>query len=172
MTTGKRGPKKTPTEELEARGSWRAKGRPGTPVSEKLRCPSVLGEEEKKAWRYLIPKLKALSKIDEFALERYCTLWCKWRIYERNLRDVVALPEAEDVCQLLDLEDIKAAAIVRELRCREVRRWEMMSKGVSDQLLRLELQFGMTPASRLDIGTANNKDALSNDRSFLKEFNL
>jgi phage terminase small subunit len=88
---GKRGPVPTPTKVLNMRGSWRAKTRPQEPhalPSEKPPCPAWLDADARKVWRVLIPQLArigVLTRLDQHALARYCTLWIRWRKAETML---------------------------------------------------------------------------------------
>src|SRR3990167_3396955 len=90
MNMGRRGPPKTPTVILNARGSWRGKTRAGEPhagVMSPIR-PKWLQGDAKAAWEQLIPMLKAIGvvgRVDVFALTRYCKLWARWRDCEARI---------------------------------------------------------------------------------------
>ena len=107
---------------------------PGRPT-----CPAFLSPYAKTTWKALVPMLEqmgVLSKIDGRTLARYCELWAKWRDlaqfvqangtayqYETNSGESHwrAFPQAKDIVT------------------------------VSDSLLRLEQQFGLTPSARASL---------------------
>src|SRR5947209_513230 len=70
---GQRGPAPTPTPILDARGSWRAKGRDGEvqlPVKAPT-CPAFLPDEAKDEWKRqcaLLPQMGVLAEVDRAAL--------------------------------------------------------------------------------------------------------
>ncbi len=130
---GKRGPQPTPTEILRARGSWRAKTRPDEPQPEAgvPACPKTLTGLAKRTWTQMCKDLNdigVLTKVDGKTLARYCTLWAKW-----ESMSAFELP-------IETIEDMKV--------------WDRhIGKmiAISDHLLRLEKQFGLTPASRSSV---------------------
>jgi P27 family predicted phage terminase small subunit len=74
------GPKKTPTETLKIRGSWRAKGRTNEPkpVAGVPECPSWLAGEAKAEWDRQVVDLdqrKLLAKSYRTALVMFCEAW-------------------------------------------------------------------------------------------------
>ena len=84
-TVGRRGPAKTPSKVLTARGSWRGvkrvKSQP-KPDDKAPRCPAWLSAKARVAWKTLIPKLTEMGVIgtcDRNALARYCDFFVRWR---------------------------------------------------------------------------------------------
>ena len=132
------GPSKTPSAILERRGSWRAKIRPLEPQPELgiPPCPTFLKGPAKRVWNELTRDLLAmgiLTELDGTALARYCALWTRWETLavfaERSPR---RRDNSIDDQKMLD-------------EC------ERAMMRLSDHLLKLERQFGMTPASRLAV---------------------
>ena len=136
---GERGPARTPTRVLALRGSWRAKTRalepeppPGRP-----RCPRWLAREAKRVWRDLLPQLDRmglLARCDRLALARYCQMWAKWRECEEWMSEHGDVyPEKDAEGRVVGLREYPHVA--RSIR-------------LSEALLRLEKQFGLTPSAR------------------------
>lgn len=136
------GPPRTPTEILKRRGSWLAplREKQGEPVPPRGRpnCPKNLCLQAKRIWRKLIPLLDemgVLSRVDERAIARYCQL-------------TVAFYKASDfvnkvgITHFLEDENGKPTG--------EVETYPQLDKmlSISDRLLKLEIQFGMTPSAR------------------------
>ncbi len=131
-----RGQMPTPTQVLVARGSRLAKGRAQTPKAfvgppESQECPDVLTtEDERKEWPLLCEKLQQLgvySDTDIGAMTRYCQLWPQ---YTATFREV---------------------PVEREMNKRAVKPSEKIFNQwlkLNHDLLRLEVQFGLTPQSR------------------------
>jgi len=74
---GQRGPAPTPTSILNARGSWRAKGRANEPrpAAGAPPMPRWLSKEAKAEWKRIVPDLLALgvlTRVDRTALAAYC----------------------------------------------------------------------------------------------------
>ena len=135
---GQRGPAPTPTATLEARGSWRAKTRKDEPVAEgKPRCPEWLTGDAKKAWRKLMPALHQAGlagEIDRHALARYCQLWARWCELEQFIAERgTVYPVKNKDGEAVDMKEFPHVGRASKL---------------ADQLLKLEQQFGMTPAAR------------------------
>lgn len=139
---GKRGPAPTPTATLARRGSPKAKHRNNTEPQPATGIPSppyALGEVEAQMWAKLCRDLNdigVLTVIDGNALARYCTIWAAWR------RVMNVITTVGDTYETLSRE---GATIPRK------RPEVEMSQKYADQLLRLEQQFGLTPASRSSI---------------------
>jgi P27 family predicted phage terminase small subunit len=145
----KPGPRRTPTKVLEMRGSWLARNRKKTDPgfgndsvgSEVLiRMPSWLSDDAKAVWRLVVEHLKPLGilgKMDAMALGRYCTVFVEWRR---------AVSFVQQHGQTLNTKDAKGRIIIRLLP--QVR----LMVALGEQLLRLEHEFGMTPAARASFG--------------------
>jgi P27 family predicted phage terminase small subunit len=133
-----RGPAKTPTEILKLHGSRRAdRPREPRPKAEAPACPQWLSAEARLAWRELVPKLialKILTAIDRNALARYCTLWARWRKLS------IVLEKTAETYPLLNDQG--------QIRCWQQRPEVSIVNQLSQLLLRLEQEFGLTPAAR------------------------
>ena len=134
LTPKQNGPAATPTAVLKARGSWRAKARektepqiePGIPD-----CPTSLKGLAEKTWYEMCRDLAAigvLTKIDGKALARYCRAWAQW----------CALADIDE--STLKIESVDDLRTVHTHVDRMIR--------LSEHLLKLEVQYGLTPASR------------------------
>lgn len=139
---GRRGPPKTPTKILKMRGSWRAKTRDGEPVPEQTRprCPVWMRLRAKRMWRRLIPQLEqmgVLGRCDRNALARYCQSWARWREAEEFLMEngttYPVYSEGGDVLETKQYPQVRQANILAGI------------------LLRIEKEFGLTPAARADL---------------------
>lgn len=133
---GKRGPAPTPTEVLKKRGSWRAKKRKGEPKPAEGApvCPDWLMPEAKEAWMRLCGHLRGMKMLracDEKALARYCQLWARWVRTEKRIAEH---PEHER----------------RDQR-------QKHAVALSDRLLKLEKEFGLTPAARAGMTTGKGE---------------
>lgn len=135
------GPPRTPTAILKARGSRKVDERhneplsPGEPV-----CPEWLGEFARECWFQLLPQLKRMKvagEVDEKALARYCSIWGAWRECEEFIREHGMTHEGKH-------GPVEYAQVGRAAR-------------LADQLLKLEIQFGMTPAARARLATDGPK---------------
>ena len=136
---GKRGPRPTPTAKLKTRGSRQPGKRKGEPQPE-LGGPSRpewLHKDAKAAWDELVPQLLAtgvLAKIDGNALARYCAMWVRWKRANAHVEKYGASYQ---------LKDDKG-----EFRCFQQFPEVAEVNKLSVLLLRLEQEFGLTPASR------------------------
>lgn len=148
-----KGRKKTPTAILKMRGSWRAKTRPGepTPESKQLDSPEFLGEREKNIFDQMseaLFRVGVLTEIDGSSLARYAVCLVRWIDAEAALAS--GTPTHIEV--LDDFEKIKGY--------KETPAY-MVSCKMHDQLLKLECQFGLTPASRPNLQSLNGpKDGI------------
>ena len=151
---GRRGPQKTPTATLAARGSWRAKIRTGEPVppDQPVIAPEWLGDAGRAVWSQIAPALEAmgvLTQIDTGALGRYCELWVRWIHASKYLR------EHGETCEIRD----KYGESVGEAPRSQV---AIVAK-LSELLARLEREFGLTPAARAGISISENGKAKPTD---------
>lgn len=139
---GRRGPAPTPTAILERRGSERAKRRRNEPQPEKgaPRCPAWLDRDAKTVWRQLIPQLDAigvLTKIDGNALARYCRLFVRWRQCDEFIREHGETYTIEDGD--------------KQVKCSQQFPEVGILNRLCAQLLKIEQEFGLTPAARTRI---------------------
>ena len=141
---GLRGPAKTPTRILALRGSRRA-SRPGEPQPE-VELPPVpdwLGDDAKKAYAAMGERLLALglmTAIDGNALARYATLWIRWRRCEEFVakHGEVYVVRAKPAWDKTEGAPIGFKAYPQS----------KLALALATELLRLEREFGMTPAAR------------------------
>jgi len=139
---GKRGPAKTPTSILNRRGSRRGADRKSEPqLPPKVpACPKHFNAEQRAVWRQVIAMVKKLDVVRETdvnALERYCVLWVRWRRasdwIEKKGETYVLKDKGGEPRYVMQWPQV---AIVNKL---------------SILLLRLEQEFGLTPASRASV---------------------
>ena len=146
---GKRGPPKTPTPILQMRGSWRAKARNGEPQPEPgaPEKPLALSAEAERAWDELMPRLEAAgvaTEIDGRAFARYCELWATWLDVQAFLaKSGHAHPTKNGKGEVTGVKLYPQSRLMLQ---------------VSEHLLRLEQQFGLTPAARANLATGGATD--------------
>ena len=133
----KNGPSKTPTSQRRKRGSRLVKHRDATepqPEPGKPTKPRSLTGEAAVTWKRLVTVLDnagMLTKADGETLERYCRLSAEWHAITDYAPEKLEVKTVEDL------------GIVQ-------RHIDKMIK-ISDALLKIEMQFGMTPASRPNV---------------------
>lgn len=147
---GQRGPTPTPTRILDMRGSWRSKTRDDAEpeATGKPMCPRWLAKDAKKVWQKVVPRLMNLGiigAIDEHILSRYCQIYVRWREMEEFITKFGVTRAIKDKNnKLIDLKEYPQVERAYKL---------------SDQLMRIERQFGMTPAARSQFAVDNgNKE--------------
>lgn len=137
---GRRGPPRTPTSQLKARGSSLVGRNPNepTPSKGKPRCPAWIEDDEvSKAWHRiadLCDDMGVMTRVDGDALGRYCVMWKMWR-------DALAFVRENGMSYVTKDKDGKPAG---------ARAWPQVkiANQLATQLLRLEQEFGLTPAAR------------------------
>lgn len=139
---GKRGPPKSPTKVLQMRGSWRGDDRGEEPQPARLAAPAPdwLRPLAKEVWKILydqLTNLGVIGDVDENTLARYCQTYAKWR-------------EAEDYI-------VEHGSTTYGAGGEKAHPMATLAVKYSEQLTRLEAQFGMTPSSRANL--AKPKDA-------------
>lgn len=142
---GSRGRVPTPTDILKLRGSWRAKLNPSEPQPDRGEPDRPkLGTAQRRVWRDLVEQLASMNvlrRIDGWQLERYCRFFVRWRDTEKKLDG-----------DSLDFDE-------REwLESRSLRLHEALSK--------IEVQFGLTPASRSRIKIEQARPTPTTNRHF------
>lgn len=148
-----KGRKKTPTAILKMRGSWRAKTRLGepAPIATQLDSPEFLGPREKIIFDQMseaLFRVGVLTEIDGSALSRYAICLVRWIDAETALAG--GAPTHIEIIG----EDEKPKGY------KETPSY-MVSCKMHDQLLKLECQFGLTPASRPNLqSTSGGKDGI------------
>lgn len=137
-----RGPKKTPTATLAARGSWRANTRPNEPMPEpvdSMAPPSTVKGRAAKIWKSLAPRLAQsglLTTADVHSLERYCRLLAAW----------------ESAMKAVELD---------------ATRQNVLALSTLDKLVRqLERGFGLTPADRAGLAVEQPEPMDGKERFF------
>ena len=146
---GARGPAPTPTPILRAAGSWRADERKNEPKPEKKRptCPKWLDPAAKTAFRKLVKQLERLGVLgtcDRNALTRYCQMFSRWQKSEEFL-----MKHGE----VYPIKDAKGKAIGFKAYPQVG-----IAATLADQLLRIEQQFGLTPAARTRLTVEDKPD--------------
>jgi P27 family predicted phage terminase small subunit len=134
------GPPRTPTPILAARGSWLAKvrtKREPKPKSTAPRCPAWLDKDGKAVWKQLVSMLAdlgVLANTDGNALARYCRLWGRWKQADAFIQKYgETYPLKDNDGKVKCFQQHPQVGIVNKL---------------SASLLKLEQEFGLTPASR------------------------
>jgi P27 family predicted phage terminase small subunit len=104
-------------------------------------CPDWIDELAKAHWREVVPQLHAmgvLTRIDEDALAAYCQAYARWRRAEEFIQrnGDVFTTKGDDG------------------KIKYVQQWPQVSiaRHVQMTMLRLQQEFGLTPASRSRIG--------------------
>ena len=150
---GVRGPAKTPVKLLKMRGSALPASREDEPEPsrERPRCPTWLRLEAKRIWRRLIPQIEAmgiLGQCDRLVLARYCQAFAKWMEAEEFLA------KNGDMYAVRD----KNGSVT------DFRQYPQVNTAIrlSDHLLRIEKEFGLTAAARANLVRPKAKDPHEN----------
>jgi len=127
---GRRGPSRTPSKILQMRGSRQADNRVDEPIAPEGEpvMPDWLTEDARPFWLGLCDNLrmmKLLHVTDAGAMGRYCQLFARYARVEARIAADEEHPKAEG--------------------------WHMRAGALSDKLLRLEKEFGLTPAARANL---------------------
>jgi P27 family predicted phage terminase small subunit len=153
---GQRGPRPVPTEILAARGSWRAAardraGEPRAPSIAPAPPDSIAADEGLlEEWHTLCERIAAiqtLSHVDAASIERYCHLSLRYKratafILDKGITYPILTKEGE----------VKYFATYPQVA---------EANSCATQMLKLEHEFGLTPASRVGLtataqGNANS----------------
>jgi P27 family predicted phage terminase small subunit len=148
---GKRGPAKQPTILRYIRGNPSKEGfdgrEPVPPPADETPPESLDGIALQK-WQETVPKLKAmgvLTEADRGTWERYCIEYEMWRMAREKVRkfgDVMTFkPKAEGEVPYMQVSPFAS---------------QMMRYAAS--LLRIEMQFGLTPSSRSQVQIHGSAD--------------
>jgi len=153
---GRRGPPKIPTTLKLLRGCPSGvrklpRGEPKPPLVTDNTAPEFLSPAAQSIWTELVPKLETLglfTVLDRNAVGRYCELSARWliaskRIAETGKTHVPVFHEQTD-------ED-RAAGTPPRLKYIQELPESLEMRRLPGELLRLEQQFGMTPAARASI---------------------
>lgn len=130
-----RGRKPTPTKILEARGSWRAKGRKGEPqlTGAEPEMPKSLNAAARACWRRLTPillEMRVLTKGDWLTLADLCMAWA---LLQKAEREADKEPTRKTKRGLLPSP------------------WFAIIKQARDAMWRGATQFGLSPSARARI---------------------
>ncbi len=156
---GRRGPPPKPTalKILEGNpGKRPLNKREPQPKKDAPRCPAWLNSEAKAAWRRVVPELKhmgVLTCVDGDALAVYCDTWSRWKQAVRFIHEngeVYTIKD--DVGRVKYVQQFPQVAIARNLLT---------------ALNRYQQEFGLTPASRSRIVTAERAGEGSGILEFL-----
>ena len=145
----------TPTPILKLRGSRWAKDREGEPVPEngRPRRPSNLSDAGRHLWDRLCDQLenmKVLSPADREMLYRYCALYERWQKMERFVNEHG------------EVYPVKAYnGVVTGLKTFPQMRLLLQ---ISEQMMKIEMQFGLSPASRTRIRTGESGNQSDMDK--------
>lgn len=151
---GKRGPVKTPTSILSLRGSGLVADRAGEPRPQigAPPCPNTLNESAQSVWDQVTTHLAAMGTLavsDGNAIERYCRLFVEWQ-------KVQAFIDQAGAAYTLYLRGKDGKHIVDDsgqkiIHCRIQHPEVGVRNKLNVDLLRLEQNFGLTPAGRAGI---------------------
>lgn len=150
---GKRGPKPTPTAILKLRGSIIAPRRSDRELKAELpEPPAVVEGRSLEVWNEIAPMLYSLgviTKRDRFALARYCITYAEWE---------AAVDIGRKYGPTITVKDKAGNPVGLKMnpQIRDARTLAML-------LMKLEAEFGMTPASRAGVGQVQdnkNDDSL------------
>ena len=156
---GKRGPSKTPTKILKMRAS---KHVPKNEAEEPEPAPGIpdpplpLDGEALIMWNRMAVQLDdigILTQVDGNALHRYCETWASWVEATEKVKSLgLVYGTTGDKGQ----KTVKSNPIVG------------MAQKYSDQLLRLEQEFGLTPSARSGMSVPNPVGKSKKSRFFEK----
>lgn len=161
---GRRGPKRTPTAILQARGSWRGKTRAKGPTATPGRPtpPVYLRPAARKHWEYLadlLEEMEILAELDGDMLGAYCQTIAKWEENELFLEKNGA------TYQHIGTTGKKNPKMRPEVQ---------YAKTLWSEIKAFAALFGLTPANRADMipvarskpGENRGKDKKSKSRFF------
>ena len=105
-------------------------------------CPEFLGIQSKKEWdriKALFLEHKILTESDRSALTAYCSAWGRWIEAEENIKKSGMLIKAPSGYPIHNP-------------------WLAISNKAFDQMMKLMVEFGMTPSSRSKIQTVGPEE--------------
>lgn len=138
------GPPPTPTDILKLHGSdlpdrKGARGRKQEPKPEKKAppCPRRLPKEGKAVWKRAVEQLRAMNVLtvaDGNTLERYCRMYVEeWELSEFVKKHGISYPLKDGEGKVKCFQQFPQVAQMNRVR---------------GELLKIEVQFGLTPAGR------------------------
>jgi len=165
---GRRGPPKKPTELKILQGapggrSKLPKGEVKPVVIKDTDPPADLSVAAKNIWTDMVPRLQRLNlftELDVHTFRRYCELYARWiaaanRIQQSGQTHVPIFHERSEA-------EIRVNAPMR-LRYLQELPESVEFRQLPKELLRLEQQFGMTPAARASINVTPQKKGEQNE---------
>jgi P27 family predicted phage terminase small subunit len=148
-----KGRKPTPTNILKIRGSWRAKTRPNEPKPDvvKIEAPEFLGPREREIFDKMADKLfnlGVLTDIDAGALTRYASILVRWMDAAKQMADGIPthMPIKDENGKVKSFMPTPPYMVFNKS---------------NEQLMKIESEFGLTPASRPRLQSSNGgKDGI------------
>lgn len=144
---GQRGPSRTPTALLQARGSRRAAQRTNEPVPPEgeIKPPHKLNELEQEVWDQAVPILSAmgvLTTADVYLLAVWVFEYTEWLIHREIVQrdgavDVFYEPDSEfDPAETASIDELGLSEkIVRQLAAFNCRKISDLDRAIDDDLL-------------------------------------
>lgn len=137
---GRRGPPPTPTKVLKLRGSPLADGRKDEPEPRKGKpsFPKWFDADAKRIWRSVTAELEhmgLLARADRNALMRYCHYMARWEVAA---------------------QEIQAGRVTDKVLA--------VYDNYAEKLLKLEVQFGLTPSARARLATEGKPKQSAKDK--------
>ena len=147
---GRPGPAPTPTNQLARRGSRLVAERTAEPLppAERPDPPEHLTPDEQTAWAAVAARLHGLHLLyntDALAIERYARMVVRWR------RAAAFIEQYGETYPLKDLAG--------NVRCFQPFPEVAIYSNLNTALLRLEQEFGLTPAARARLGIELGRNA-------------
>jgi len=142
---------RTPTVELNRRGSWRAKDREGEPQYETAipTSPDLLDADAQAEWDRIVPELEQhglITAVDRAALAAYCAAYSRWAAAERIIAAEGILTEGAHGGKVKH----PAVSVANEAMM-------MISRFCGE--------FGLTPASRSRVIGSGGKKKKKDDKA-------
>lgn len=142
---GERGPRPLPNEILRARGSWRADRNESMPIVERTTPtkPEFLIGDAGLIWDRMViilERMGVISESDEKLLVRYCLLYSRYIKCEMYMMN--------KPMQTYPIRD-RSGQVIGSKAFPETK----MAVQLSDQLLKIERELGLTPSSRTMVKT-------------------
>jgi P27 family predicted phage terminase small subunit len=125
-----------------------------------ISCPTFLDDEAKKVWDGLASELGAfrlLKTVDVHLLARYCDAFVRW-VSAKNFIEEHGVKYPVYTEERYKEFDEKEGAFITKIK-RTLKSWQLFPEykvysDMSDKLLRLEQELGMTPIGRTKIAIA------------------
>ena len=145
--------------ELRLRGSPLANSRrPEVRAPEgRPACPRWLRKDARAMWKHLVPLLErmgVLTLADGNCLARYCEFWARWRAASEFVaKNGEGYPIKDKNDKVIGFKKFPHTVVARQLGA---------------ELLRLELQLGLTPAARVGLPREPGRGDKRRERFFHK----